>query len=122
MVARVFKFNHSGRSDFMIQRATAMVLTPYTFLIMGFFLITPEINHAVLVTFFFNWPMQIANSLAMVAIVAHAWIGMWTIGTDYLLQAHVGKHANFIRSSYQSLCIVALCIYLVWAFRLVWQI
>ena len=121
MVTRVLKFNHSGLSDFMIQRVTAMILTPYTFLIMGFFLTTSEMDYGKLVEFFFSLPMQVANSLAMLAIVAHAWIGMWTIGTDYLLEAHAGKHANFIRSAYQVVCLGALFIYLVWAFRLVWQ-
>lgn len=121
MVTQVLNLTRSGLSDYVVQRATAVILTVYTVWVMGFFLLTPEMTYAILVGFFSSAPMQIASTLAVLSTVAHAWIGMWTIGTDYLLEAHVGSYSTVIRFAYQAGCLLALFIYLVWAFRLVWQ-
>ena len=106
MVTQVLNLTRSGLSDYVVQRATAVILTIYTVWVLGFFS---------------SAPMQIASTLAVLSTVAHAWIGMWTIGTDYLLEAHVGSYSTVIRFAYQAACLLALFIYLVWAFRLVWQ-
>jgi len=121
MVTQVLNLTRSGLSDYVVQRATAVILTVYTVWVMGFFLLTPEMTYPILVSFFSSAPMQIASTLAVLSTVAHAWIGMWTIGTDYLLEAHVGTYSTVIRFAYQAGCLLALFIYLVWAFRLVWQ-
>ncbi len=121
MVTQVLNLTRSGLSDYVVQRATAVILTVYTVWVMGFFLLTPEVTYPILVGFFSSAPMQIASTLAVLSTVAHAWIGMWTIGTDYLLEAHVGSYSTVIRFAYQAGCLLALFIYLVWAFRLVWQ-
>ena len=121
MVTQVLNLTRSGLSDYVVQRATAFILTIYTVWVLGFFLLTPEITYTILVGFFSSAPMQIASTLAVLSTVAHAWIGMWTIGTDYLLEAHVGSYSTVIRFAYQAACLLALFIYLVWAFRLVWQ-
>ena len=121
MVTQVLNLTRSGLSDYVVQRATAVILTIYTVWVLGFFLLTPEMTYTILVGFFSSAPMQIASTLAVLSTVAHAWIGMWAIGTDYLLEAHVGSYSTVIRFAYQAACLLALFIYLVWAFRLVWQ-
>ena len=55
---------------------------------MAFFLFTQNIDFAALTAFFGSPAMKIAGTLAVLSTVAHAWIGLWTIGTDYLRPAH----------------------------------
>ena len=93
-VSQVMALSNSGLSDWLVQRATAVILTLYFSWVMAFFLFTSNIDHAVLAAFFGSPAMKIAGTLAVLSTVAHAWIGMWTM---------------------------ALFIYLIWAMRLVWQ-
>ena len=120
-VSQVMALSNSGLSDWVVQRSTAVILTAYFSWVMAFFLFTPNIDFAVLTEFFGSAAMKIAGTLAVLSTVAHAWIGMWTIGTDYLRPAHVGDYATSIRFGYQAVCLLVLFVYLVWAMRLVWQ-
>ena len=120
-VSQVMALSNSGLSDWVVQRATAVILTAYFCWVMAFFLLTPTIDFAALTKFFGSAGMKIAGTLAVLSTVAHAWIGLWTIGTDYLRPAHVGTFATSIRFAYQAACLLVLFVYLVWAMRLVWQ-
>ena len=119
MVTQVLSLTRSGLTDFVVQRLTAVVLALYTFCLLGFFLGGQATTHANLVEFFGATSMQVFSTLAILSTIAHAWIGMWTIGTDYLRPAHIGA-ATIVRFTYQIVCILALFIYLVWALRLIW--
>jgi succinate dehydrogenase / fumarate reductase membrane anchor subunit len=121
MVTQVLSLSRSGLSDFVVQRVTAVILGAYTFYLVGFF-ISSDVTHAALVDFFASTTMQIFSTLAVLSTIAHAWIGMWTVGTDYLRPAHIGSLATSIRFVYQMLCLLALFVYLLWAMKLVWQI
>jgi len=120
MVTQVLSLTRSGLTDFVVQRVTAVILAAYSLCLLGFFL-GDNVTHAGLVAFFWTPSMQIFSTLAILSIVAHGWIGMWTIGTDYLRPAHIGGMATSIRFVYQMICLLALFVYLVWALRLIWQ-
>ena len=119
MVTQVLSLSRSGLTDFVLQRITAVILASYTTYVVVFFL--GDVSHASLTAFFFAPAMQIFSTLALLSTIAHAWIGMWTIGTDYLRPAHVGGFAASIRFTYQVVCILVLFVYLLWGLRLVWQ-
>ncbi len=120
-VSQVMALSNSGLSDWVVQRTTAVILTAYFAWVMAFFLLTPNIDFAALTAFFASPAMKIAGTLAVLSTVAHAWIGLWTIGTDYLRPAHVGQYATSVRFAYQAVCLLVLFVYLIWAMRLVWQ-
>lgn len=120
-VSQVMALSNSGLSDWVVQRSTAVILTLYFTWVMAFFLFTQNIDFAALTAFFGSPAMKIAGTLAVLSTVAHAWIGLWTIGTDYLRPAHVGQYATSVRFAYQAVCLLVLFVYLVWATRLVWQ-
>jgi len=119
-VTQVLSLTRSGLADFVVQRLTAVVLAAYTFCLLGFF-IGESVTYASLVAFFWSMPMQLFSTLATLSIATHAWIGMWTIGTDYIRPAHIGAGATVIRFVYQIVCLLALFVYLVWSLRLIWQ-
>jgi succinate dehydrogenase / fumarate reductase membrane anchor subunit len=121
MVTQVLSLSRSGLADFVVQRVTAVVLAVYTFCLVGFFLVA-NVSHASLVAYFMSTPMQVFSTLALLSTVAHAWIGMWTIGTDYLRPAHIGGIATTVRFVFQILCLLVLFVYVIWAMQLIWQI
>jgi len=120
MVTQALSLTRSGLTDFLVQRLTAVVLGAYSLCMLGFFL-GDNVSHAGLVAFFWSPSMQIFSTLAVLSIGAHAWIGMWTIGTDYLRPAHIGGMATSIRFVYQMICLLAVFVYLIWSLRLIWQ-
>ncbi len=119
MVTQALSLTRSGLTDYIVQRVTAVILAAYTLCLLGFFLLGEPTTHDSLVAFFGNTPMQIFSTLALLSTIAHAWIGMWTVGTDYLRPAHIGA-ATSVRFVYQIGCMLALFVYLIWALRLIW--
>lgn len=120
MVTQALSLTRSGLSDFIVQRVTAVIIALYTLCIIGFFMMT-EVDHAALTDFFGRFSMQLFSTVALLSIVAHAWIGMWTIGTDYLRPAHLPGLATSIRFAYQLICLGALFVYVFWALGIIWQ-
>ena len=126
MVIPVLNFSRRGLLDFVIQRASAFIMAAYVFVLLWFFSAN-ELSHQVLVNFFLSTPMQVFSALTILSILGHAWVGLWTIGTDYIQRAHlefIPGLANFstaIRLSYQVVCLLVMFIYLLWAMKLIWQ-
>ena len=119
MVTPVASFGRSGLADFVLQRVTAVVLGVYGVWLVVFFAATP-LNHARLTEFFASLPMQIFTTLAVVALAAHAWIGMWTIGTDYIRQHYFGRGHTVYLALYQMVCLALILVYVLWPLAVVW--
>lgn len=121
-VSNVTSLTRSGLADYLVQRVTAVVLALYTLFVIGFFVATPQVGHAELVAYFSHPVMKVFNILAVLSTAAHAWIGMWTVGTDYLRPHYFGAHATAWRLAYQVLCILALFAFVVWTLPLFWSL
>jgi len=119
MVTQVTSFSRNGLSDWIVQRVTAFILAAYTIVIVGFLLIN-DVGYEQWSALFDQTWMQIFTLLAIIAIVGHAWIGMWTIGTDYIREHYFGNGATVIRFLYQIICILALAVYLFWSIKILW--
>ena len=115
-------FSRSGIADFVLQRVTAMYLTIYTFIILGFFLTAGGLDHETLQAFFGNLLIKILSSLALLATLGHAWVGIWTIMTDYMRPHHFGveRALDFLRPYVLVFFIAAMLAYLVWGLILIW--
>jgi len=122
MVTNVTSLTRSGLSDFVIQRASAVVLTLYTLCVVGFFLANPDVTHAKLVGYFSSTPMVLFSTMMVLATAAHAWIGMWTVGTDYIRDHYFGTHSTAFRMVYQGGCMVILFVYVLWALQVFWTL
>jgi succinate dehydrogenase / fumarate reductase membrane anchor subunit len=122
VVTNVTSFGRSGLSDFVIQRVSAVVIALYAFLIAGFFVANPHPDRAALLAFFSGVAMRMFSTLAVLATAAHAWIGMWTIGTDYVRPHYFGRHATVFRITYQFGCLLLLFVYVLWGLAIFWSI
>lgn len=121
-VTNVTSLTRSGLADFVVQRVSAVVLALYTVCILGFFVVTPEVSHAALVEYFGGIVMKLFSTLAVLATAAHAWIGMWTVGTDYVRPHYFGRHATAWRLTYQAGCLGVLFVYVAWALSIFWSL
>jgi succinate dehydrogenase / fumarate reductase membrane anchor subunit len=120
MVTQVTSFSRNGLSDFIIQRVTAYILAAYTVFLVGYLLISGDLSYADWQMLFSYTAMQIFTLLALVSTCAHAWIGMWTIGTDYIREHYFGSSADSLRLIYQVICILAVASYLIWGVKILW--
>lgn len=122
MVTPIASFARSGLADFVLQRATAVVLGLYALCVLGFFVISTPMDQAGLAAFFGTLPMQAFTTLALMALAAHAWIGMWTVGTDYIRQHYFGRRHVLYLALYQLACVGLIFIYLIWPLSVIWSL
>lgn len=121
-VTNVTSLTRSGLSDYLVQRVSAVIIALYSLCVVGFFLVTPELDHAALVAYFGSMGMQLFSTLSVLATAAHAWIGMWTVGTDYIQAHYFGAHHTAWRLAYQVSCLGVLFVYVAWALQIFWSL
>ena len=121
LVMRLSGISGRGVTDFVLQRVTAVILTLYTTLVVGFFAVN-QVDYQTFEAFFGSFPMKVASTVAILATIGHAWVGMWTIGTDYIQPGHWGlpDSADKIRVAYQATCITIMAAYFLYALSAIW--
>lgn len=96
----------SGTRDWVVQRISAVVLAVYALVMLCWFL-THDYTFELWRGFMLSLPMRLFNLLAILAIAAHAWVGMWTVFTDYV-------KSGGLRFVLQAAMILALLVYVFW--------
>ena len=113
MVTNITNFGRSGLADWLMQRVTAVIMLAYTLCLLSFFLTSPSIDYVTWKALFGGTAMRIFSLLALLSIAAHAWIGLWTVATDYI-------KPTGIRVIYHLVVILALFAYVVWGVQVLW--
>ena len=113
MVTNITNFGRSGLADWLMQRVTAVIMLAYTLCILGFFLTGSDVDFVTWKAMFQGTAMRIFSLLALLTIAAHAWIGMWTVATDYI-------KPTGIRVIYHLVVILALFAFVVWGVQVLW--
>lgn len=113
MVTSVTNLGRSGPYDWMVQRVSAVVLALYTAFLVGLVLFTDNLDYAVWSSIFEQTWIRIFTLLALVALGAHAWIGLWVVTTDYVKN-------GLGRFLVQAACAVVMFVYLVWGVQTLW--
>ncbi len=122
MVTNVTNFSRSGLYDWMAQRVSAVVLAAYFVFLLGFLVFNPNLSYAEWHALFSHNAMRIFSLLALLAIIVHAWVGMWTISTDYLTPMAFGRWATVLRFFFQAACGVLQFVLFVWGVQILWGI
>jgi succinate dehydrogenase / fumarate reductase membrane anchor subunit len=84
MVTNVTSLTGNGLKDWLIQRVSAIILGLYLVLMFGFFITHQHVTYEQWNTWVHCKIFIVFNVLMMVSLVLHAWIGLWTVTTDYL--------------------------------------
>ncbi|MCG3730457.1 succinate dehydrogenase, hydrophobic membrane anchor protein [Vibrio cincinnatiensis] len=83
MVKHVSSLGRNGVHDFLLLRATAIILTLYTIYLVSFCAFT-DISYLSWSQFFGTTLTKVFTMLALVCILIHGWIGLWQVLTDYV--------------------------------------
>ena len=120
MVRNVTSFGRSGLSDWVVQRVSAVILGIYFVGLLGYLILAPELGYAQWQALFSTTWMRIASLAALLALCAHAWIGMWTVFTDYLTEYMLGPKGTVLRIFFQTASVLLIFVYLVWGVQILW--
>ena len=120
MVTNVTSFGRSGLYDWVVQRLTAVVLGVYFVGLFGYLIMNPDLNFQQWQALFSTTWMRIASLMALLSLCAHAWVGLWTVSTDYLTTYLIGSKATVLRLLWQVGSVVLMFIYLVWGIQILW--
>ena len=97
----------NGLRDWLVQRFTAIIIGIYFILLSVYFLCHPNLDYVSFKYFFTSTWMKIFTLLTLFSLLLHAWVGIWTVITDYI-------KSIIIRLTLQAIMIVALLIYFFW--------
>ncbi len=120
MVTSITSFGRSGVSDWLIQRVSAIILLVYTLFIAGFLLLQPRLTFLDWQALFAHDAVKIFSLLALLSLCAHAWIGLWSVTTDYLTTRLMGAKATVLRLLVQFVCAMVTFVYFVWGVQILW--
>ena len=96
MVNNVATLGRNGVHDFILIRATALIMAAYSIFMLGFFICNPEVTFELWQGLFANLAMKVFTILTIIAVLFHAWIGIWQVLTDYVKNIKVRGLLQFI--------------------------
>lgn len=122
MVTTVTSFGRSGLSDWLIQRVSGVVIAAYFLFIVGWLSTHKGLDYQTWLSLHQLTCMQIFNTVTLLSIVAHAWIGIWVVLTDYVTVRLLGSKATVLRLLLEVGVIGVLVIYTLWGLDIVWGV
>lgn len=115
MVTSVTTLGKTGLSDWLIQRVSAVIIAAYTFWLLAMIFSHPGIRFEEWLGLFASGWVKIFTLATIVAICAHAWIGLWIIATDYI-------KISGVRLIFQLICNFLLLFYVLWTIQILWDL
>jgi len=126
MVKTITSFGRSGLSDWLVQRVSAVILLAY----IGFLLCaaTGGGDYEHWKHLFSRTSVQVFSTIALFATVAHAWIGAWSVLTDYVtdrffrleLGVDLGGRAVALRLALTVFTVLLMAAYTLWGIKILW--
>lgn len=115
MVASVTSLTRNGLRDWLIQRVSAVIVAAYSIFLLVFFFTHCPLSFEQWQSLFSNTWMKIASVMTLLALLAHAWIGVWTIATDYI-------KVIWLRLVFHMMVIILLFAALIWGIIILWGV
>ena len=113
MVPNVTSLTGNGLKDWLIQRVSAVYLFLYLIFIAFFLLTNQPFDYYKWQDLFATTTMQVATALAFLLLSLHAWIGLWTVTTDYV-------KCTMLRVTLQMVILLYLAGLFIWSIMIVW--
>ena len=114
MVNRLVVGAHYGLRDWLVQRASAVVMAVYAVVVGLWVLIDPPMNQGAWKTLLTGGWMRVATFLFVVSLILHAWVGVRDIVMDYVKPA-------WLRLTLYVLVILTLVAYAGWSVQILWR-
>jgi succinate dehydrogenase / fumarate reductase membrane anchor subunit len=114
MVNVVGTFGRSGVHDYVLLRASAVVILAYVLYLVGFVTFA-DIDYFSWVDFFSLTLTKIFTLFALIAMLVHTWIGLWQVLTDYVKNTLLRAILQFVLTS-------TALVYVISGFVILWGI
>ncbi|NNM50911.1 MAG: succinate dehydrogenase, hydrophobic membrane anchor protein [Pseudomonadales bacterium] len=111
-------FSRSGLSDWIVQRVSAVILAVYFVVMVVIWAGHP--SYACWHGLMMAPAMKILSLLSLLALASHAWVGLWTVLTDYVTTRHMGPRAVGVRLVLELAFALVIFVYLVWGIQILW--
>lgn len=115
MVKSILAFGQNGVSDWLWQRISAVILTLYTGFLFFYLVMHPGLDAYTWQALFNTIGMRVFTFLALLSLVIHSWIGIWTVLTDYI-------KPFILRLILEVAVVLALLVYLIWGLQILWSV
>jgi len=109
------------------QRYTSLIVLSYLIYILSFIFTNQDINFFSWSDFFLSFQVRFLSSIVFLVIVLHAFIGLWTVGTDYLtkrtlgfLNVNLSRRADTLRYIYYLIFGLLGIVYLTAILYIIW--
>ena len=109
------------------QRYTSLMILSYLIYIFSFIFNNQDINFFSWSDFFLSFQVRFLSSIVFLVIVLHAFIGLWTVGTDYLTKRTLGflsvslsRRADTLRHVYYLIFGLLGIVYLTAILYIIW--
>lgn len=106
---------NNGLRDWLIQRVTAIVLAGYFSFLLVMACLQAPLEYVAWAQLFHSPAMRIFTVLALLALSAHAWIGLWTVLTDYI-------KGTALRLFLETVILLMLLSCLIWGITIIWGV
>lgn len=113
MIKNLTNLGRSGVADWFIQRVSAVILLVYLIWV-TVYCVAYSPDYATWRELFNLFSVKVFSLFALISLLVHAWIGMWTIATDYVKPTSV-------RMLVELAIIFALAIFFLWDIRILWS-
>ncbi len=113
MVDNILSLSNRGLRDWLIQRVTSVIISIYFLIIFGYILLHPQLQFDEWQGLFSFNVVKIFSALVLFSILLHAWIGMWTVFTDYIKRC-------YLRLTLQVLVAILFFYCLAWGIVVLW--
>lgn len=105
--------NCRGFYEWIVQRVSAVLIGVYAVFLTAFFFSHAPMDFLIWKELFSHVAMKVATIVVLIAVLWHAWIGLWTVFTDYVKNGAV-------RLLLEVLVILALLSYMAWCLDALW--
>ncbi len=109
----VSKVSHAGFRDWLAQRVTAIIIGAYAVFILSYLATYQPVYFAQWFRLFHHPAMKVATFITLLSITWHAWIGLWTVFTDYV-------KPRAVRLFLEVIVAIVLVGYLAWLLEIMW--
>lgn len=115
MVKTVLGVSHRGLTEWKFQRLTAIIMGIYSVWLLAYWMCHPGLAYAQWHSLFYAQTVRIATILFLLSMLYHAWIGMWTVFTDYV-------KCFVIRCVLEVLMFILLAACFFWGVMILWSL
>lgn len=96
-----------GVADWIVQRKSAVVMAVYFAYLVYFICVNCPLTYDAWQGLFQSLVFKLVTVIVLIYLLKHAWVGLWTIATDYLAGVTT-------RNLFLFLCKSLLLVYLIW--------